>query len=95
MLTSGRLDFECDTCLMDEHVRTGIQVVQTVAAIFPYLYFGKKSRSFGRTLSVVRTRRPNGCKLEQSKLLDIGEGLDEKFSSSRLMILWTDGRPDS
>jgi len=35
-LVSGRLDFECDTCLMDKHFRT-------VAAIFPYLCFGKKS----------------------------------------------------
>jgi hypothetical protein len=34
-LTSGRLDFECDTCLMNESVRTGIHVIRTVAAIFP------------------------------------------------------------
>jgi hypothetical protein len=34
--------FECDTCLMDESVQTGIHVVRTVAAIFPYLCFGKK-----------------------------------------------------
>jgi hypothetical protein len=32
---SGRLDFECDTCLMDECVRTGILIVWTVAAVFP------------------------------------------------------------
>jgi hypothetical protein len=32
---SERLDFERDTCLMDERVRTGIHIVQTVAAIFP------------------------------------------------------------
>jgi hypothetical protein len=35
----------CDTCLMDERVRTDIHVVRTVAAIFPYLCFGKKSWS--------------------------------------------------
>jgi hypothetical protein len=32
---SGRLDFECYTCLMDERVRTGIHVVRMVAVIFP------------------------------------------------------------
>jgi hypothetical protein len=34
-LASGRLDFECDTCLMDKRVWTGIHVVWTVATIFP------------------------------------------------------------
>jgi hypothetical protein len=34
-LTFGRLDFECDTCLIDERIRTGIHVIWTVAAIFP------------------------------------------------------------
>jgi len=42
-LGSGCLDLNCDTCLMDERVRTGIHVVRTVAVIFPYLCFGKKS----------------------------------------------------
>jgi hypothetical protein len=42
---SGSLDLNYDTCLMDERVRTGIHVVQTIAAIFPYLCFGKKSWS--------------------------------------------------
>jgi hypothetical protein len=42
-LASGRLDLNCDTCLMDEHVWTGIHVIRTVAVIFPYLCFGKKS----------------------------------------------------
>jgi hypothetical protein len=36
-LVSGRLDLNCDTCLMDEPVRTGIHVIRTVASIFPYL----------------------------------------------------------
>jgi hypothetical protein len=44
-LVSGRLDLNCNTCLKDERVRTRIHVVQTVAAIFPYLCFGKKSWS--------------------------------------------------
>jgi len=41
--TSGRLDFECDTYLMDGLVQTRIHVVRTVSSIFPYLCFGKKS----------------------------------------------------
>jgi len=35
-LAYRRLDFECDTCLMNKWVRTGIHVVRTVAAIFPW-----------------------------------------------------------
>jgi hypothetical protein len=42
-LEFGCLDFECDTCLMDERVRMGIHIVRTVAAVFPYMCFGKKS----------------------------------------------------
>jgi hypothetical protein len=59
-LTFGRLDFECDTCLMNEHVRT-------VAAIFPYLCFGRKSHSWSNTecRSDVLLKRIDGCKLEQ------------------------------
>jgi hypothetical protein len=38
-LASGLLDFECDTYLMDERVRTGMHIVGTVAAIFQYLCF--------------------------------------------------------
>jgi hypothetical protein len=66
-LSSGRLNFECATCLMDEHVRTGIHIVQTVAAVFPYLCFEKKSHSWSNTewrLDVL-LKRPEGCKLEQ------------------------------
>jgi hypothetical protein len=44
-LSSGRLDFECTTCLMDDPDRTGIHIVRTAVAIFPYLCFGKKSHS--------------------------------------------------
>jgi len=41
--------------------------VWTVAAIFPYLYFGKKSHSWSKTecRSDVLLKRPNRCKLEQ------------------------------
>jgi hypothetical protein len=40
-------------------------------------------------------KRLEGCKLEQfSKLFDIEEGQDGKFSSSGQMMLWTKERPD-
>jgi len=44
-------------------------IVQTVAANFPYLYFGKKSRSWSNTECHpdVVLKRPEGCKLEQFK----------------------------
>jgi histidinol dehydrogenase len=32
--SSEHLDLNCDTCLMDERVQTGIHVVRTAAAIF-------------------------------------------------------------
>jgi hypothetical protein len=66
-LATRRLDFECDTCLMDEHVRTGVHIVRTVAANFPYLCFGKKSCSWSNTecrLDVL-LKRPDRCELEQ------------------------------
>jgi hypothetical protein len=63
---SGRLDFECDTCLMDERIQMRIHIVQTVAVIFPYLCFGKTSHSLSNTecRSDVLLKRPDGCKLE-------------------------------
>jgi hypothetical protein len=66
-LTSGRLDFECTTCLMNERVRTGIHIVRTVATVFPYLCFGKKSYSWSNTewRSNVLLKRPDGYMLEQ------------------------------
>jgi len=63
----GRLNFECSTCFMDERVQTGIHIVRTVAVVFPYLCFGKKSHSCLNTewrLDVL-LKRPDGCKLEQ------------------------------
>jgi hypothetical protein len=66
-LASGGLDFECPTCLMYERVRMKIHIVQTVAAIFPYVCFGKKSYSLSNTewRSDVLLKRPDECKLEQ------------------------------
>jgi len=52
---------------MDERVRTGIHIVWTVAVIFPYLFFGKKSHSWSNTDChlVVLLKSPDGCKMEQ------------------------------
>jgi hypothetical protein len=51
---------------MDERIRTGFHIVRTVAANFPYLCFGKKSRSWLKTewRSDVLLKRLDGCKLE-------------------------------
>jgi hypothetical protein len=66
-LASGRRNFECATCLMEERAQTGIHIVRKVAAIFPYLYFGKKSHSWSNTecRSDVLLKRLDLCKLEQ------------------------------
>jgi hypothetical protein len=63
----GRLNFECTTCLTNERVRTGIHIVRTVAAIFPYLCFGKNSHSWSNIecRPDVLLKRPDGCNLEQ------------------------------
>jgi hypothetical protein len=54
---------------MDGRVRTGIYIVWTVAAIFPYPCFGKRShrRSNTEWRPDVLQKRPDGCKLEQFK----------------------------
>jgi len=85
-LTSGHLNFECATCLMDERDQTGIHIVRTIAAIFLYLCFGKKSCSWSNTecRPDVLLKRPDGCKLEQ---FEASRHRDE-------MMLWTVGRPD-
>jgi len=52
---------------MDERVRMEIHIIRMVAAIFPYLCFGKKSHSWSNTewLPNVLLKRLDGCKLEQ------------------------------
>jgi len=52
---------------MDERVRMGIHIIRMVAAIFPYMCFGKKSHSLSNTKCHpdVLLKRPNGYKLEQ------------------------------
>jgi hypothetical protein len=52
---------------MDERVRTGIHVVRTVAAIFPYLILERKSKAWSNTESRPDglLNRPDVCNLEQ------------------------------
>jgi hypothetical protein len=66
MLSSKCLNFESATCLMDKHIRTGIHIIRTVTAIFPYLCFGKKSHSWSNTECCLDMllKRLYGCKLE-------------------------------
>jgi hypothetical protein len=59
-LSFGCLDLNCDTYLMDERVRTGIHVVQSVAAIFPYLCLERNLEAWSNTEG-----RSDVCKLEQ------------------------------
>jgi hypothetical protein len=65
-LDSGRLVLNCDTYLMDEHVRTGYHVVQTVAAIFPSLCLERNPEAWlnieSRPNGLLNS--PDGCKLE-------------------------------
>jgi hypothetical protein len=88
-LAFERLDFECDTCLMNECVWTGIHIIRTVAAIFPYLCFERKSHSLSNTecLPDVLLKRPDRCKLEQFEA-------SRHRGRSRRMILWIVGGPD-
>jgi hypothetical protein len=64
---SGRLNFECTTYLMDERVLTWFHIVRTVAAIFPYMCFGRKSHSWSNTecRPDMLLKHPDGCNLEQ------------------------------
>jgi len=66
-LAYGRLDFECITGRLDKCVWTGIHIIRTVAIIFPYLCFGKKSHSWSNIewCPNVLLKRLEGCKLEQ------------------------------
>jgi hypothetical protein len=96
-LTSRRLNFECDTYLMNERIRTGIHISRTVATIFPYLCSGKKSHSWLSTecRSDVLLKRLDGCKLEQF------EASQHRGRSGRIVLVvrtddaldsWTSGR---
>jgi len=91
-LTSGRLDFECNTCLMDERVRTWIHVIWTVAAIFPYLCFGRKAHSWSNTEwhPNVLLKHPDGCKLEQFEA-----SRHRGRSERKVLVVWMDDTLDS
>jgi hypothetical protein len=51
---SGRLNFECTTCLMDERVQKGIHIVRTVAAA-SHICVLERNPIADRTLSGIRT----------------------------------------
>jgi hypothetical protein len=86
---SGRLDLNCDTCLMDERVQTGYQVVRTVAAIFSYLCLERNLEAWSNTED-----RPDGmlncldgCKLEQFEASrHRGRSGRESTTSGRMML---------
>jgi hypothetical protein len=77
------LNFECSTCLMDERIRTGIHIVQTVAAVFPYLCIGNKFHIC-----------PDGCKLEQFETSRHRVRSERKVLVVRTEDAWIVGRPD-
>lgn len=95
-LTSGCLDFECTTCLMDERIQIGIHIVRMVAAVFPYLCFGKKSHSWSNTKwrPDVLLKRPNGCKLEQFEAFRHRGRFGLKVLIVQTDVAWTVERPD-
>jgi hypothetical protein len=84
-------------------VQTGIHVVRTIAAIFPYLILERKSEAWSNTEGRLNglLKRPDGCKLDQ-KLLDTDECSDgnPRRESGRYgtlsgrLELCTDERPD-
>jgi hypothetical protein len=85
-LASGRLDLNCDTCLMDERVRTVVA--------FPYLCLARNPEAWSNTEDRPdgMLKRPNGCKLEQFKASHYrGRSGRESTSSGRLarnQIFW-------
>jgi hypothetical protein len=72
---------------MDERVQTGMYNVRMVAAIFPYLCFGKKSHSWSNTecRPDVLLKRPGGCKLEQFEA-----SRHRGRSRRKVFVVWTD-----
>jgi hypothetical protein len=85
------------TCLINERVQTGIHIVRTVATIFPYLCFGKKSHSWSNTKQRpdVLLRRPDGCKLEQFEASRHRGRSRRKVLVVRTDNAWTVECPDS
>jgi hypothetical protein len=90
--SSGRLNFEWETCLMDERIRTRFHIVRTVAVVFPYMCFGKKSHSWSNTewRPDMLLKRPDRCKLEQFEASQhIGR------SGRKVLVIRTDDALDS
>jgi hypothetical protein len=90
--SSGCMNFECPTCLVDERIQMGIHIVRTVAAVFPYLCFGKKSHIWLNTewhLNVL-LKRLDGCKLEQ-----IEASRHRGKSGQKVLVVRTDDALDS
>jgi len=88
-LASERLDLNWDTCLMDERVRKGYHVVQTVAAIFPYLCLDRNPEAWLNTDDHPDglLNRSDGCKLEHFKASrHKGRSGRESTSSGRMML---------
>jgi hypothetical protein len=82
---------------MDERVRTGIHIVQTVATIYPYLCFGKKFHSWSNTecRPDVLLKRPDKCKLEQFDASRHRGRFGRKVLIVRTDDAWTVERLDS
>jgi len=93
---SGRLDLNCDTCLMDECVRTGFHVVQTVTEIFPYLCLERNLEALSNTESSPDglLNRPDGCKLKQFEASRYGERFGRESTSFGRIMLKSDVCPD-
>jgi hypothetical protein len=95
-LASGRLNFECATCLMmsaSGREFTSSELLQRSS----HICILERNLIANWTLSGVRTYCWNvltDASWSSSKFLDIKEGPGGKFSSSGWMMLWTVGRPD-
>jgi hypothetical protein len=85
-LASGRMDLNCDTCLMDERVRTGIHDVQTVTAIFPYLCLERNPEA------LIEHWKSSGRAAETSGRMQAG-GV-QSFSTQRKVRMESFRRPD-
>jgi hypothetical protein len=95
-MTSGRLNFVCTNCLMKDSIRTRTHIDWTVAAIFPYLCFGKKSHIWSNTERCpdMLLRRPEGCNLEQFEASRHRGRFEWKVLIVRTDDAWTVERSD-
>jgi hypothetical protein len=77
---------------MDERARTRIHIIQTVAEIFPYLCFGKKSHNWSNTecRPDVLLKCWDGCKVEQFEA-----SRHKGWSGRKVLVIRTDDALDS